>query len=201
MGGRALGRCRKCLRGKKGLEYCIARSHARPLPRCGQILVSTTAGGVCGGGSSGDGGGPHKSSALRVGNRIKVYWEGDRKWFFGVVDQISPAGGGGLKGESKNASEGEGEEEMMIKYEDGDERWEFTRNVWLAEDSKCTTGASTKRKQERVAEESTEPGGADCGAKREDILGSDTMSLLLSPEHCRTWRSPSPYAQQQVCFG
>jgi len=185
----------------------MARAHARPIPRYGQISGSTTAGEVCSGDGGGDGGGPHKSSALRVGNRIKVYWEGNRKWFFGVVDKIRSAGGGGLEGESENVREGGGKEEMMIKYEDGEEHWELTQNVLPAVDSKCIAGlkvhSSTKRKQKRVAEESKEPRGGACGAKRDasEVLGSDTMPFLLSPEPCSVLRSPSPYPQQQVFFG
>ena len=65
---------------------------------------------------------------VEVGNRIKVYWEGNCTWFHGIVDAITLNGVGGLEGVRK---------EMMIMYDDGEECWEPAQKVFHApKDSK-----------------------------------------------------------------
>jgi len=69
---------------------------------------------------------------VEVGNRIKVYWEGNCTWFHGIVDAIRLNGVGGLEGRKEEVRK-----EMMITYDDGEECWEPAQKVFLApKDSK-----------------------------------------------------------------
>ena len=70
------------------------------------------------------------SSGLEIGSRVKVYWEKDNTWFFGVIDKK-------MKGSMYN-----------IKYDDGDVKKEPARDVILVEleDSSSSSSSNSNSK-------------------------------------------------------
>ena len=66
------------------------------------------------------------SSGLEIGSRVKVYWEKDNTWFFGVIDKK-------MKGSMYN-----------IKYDDGDVKKEPARDVILVESSSSNSSSNSK---------------------------------------------------------
>ena len=79
------------------------------------------------------------SSGLEIGSRVKVYWEKDNTWFFGVIDKK-------MKGSMYN-----------IKYDDGDVKKEPARDVILVEleDSSSSSSSNSNSKTDDSTQKRT----------------------------------------------
>ena len=73
---------------------------------------------------------------IPLGSRVKVFWTGERRWFFGVVDQTRRE---------------DGKRIHHVTYEDGDKKWHhLASESWLHVEDVEEPG-----KAERVAAKAT----------------------------------------------
>ena len=75
--------------------------------------------------------------SLEIGSRVKVYWEKDNTWFFGVIDKK-------MKGSMYN-----------IKYDDGDVKKEPARDVILVEEDSSSSSSSNSNSKTDATQKRT----------------------------------------------
>jgi hypothetical protein len=85
-----------------------------------------------------------------IGERVRVWWEGDEEWFHGRVVEW-------------NCLKQDGRGMHQVKYDDGDCKWEFLDGdcKWEREMARVARMATAAAKEEAAAEEEAEEAAAE----------------------------------------